>query len=75
MMSQISSFFIIKATGILGQWHDDFKSISMIHRVVRWVYGTTKERECIEYDADPWHREVLLVELGLSSARGATIRS
>ena len=45
MMSQISSFFIHKATGILGQWHDDFKSTSMIHRVVRWVDDTTKQRE------------------------------
>ena len=71
MTSQISSFFI-KATGILGLCHDDFKSISMIHRVVRWVAETTKQRECIEYATDPWHREVLLVESGLSSARGAT---
>ena len=68
MMSHISSFFMINATGILGQWVDDFKSISMIHRVVRWVYGTTKERE---YAASNWHREVLQVS-GLSSARGAT---
>ena len=60
------------AGGILGPWRDDFKSISMIHRVVRWVDEATKQRECIEYDADPWHREVLLLELGLSSARGAT---
>ena len=72
MMSQISSFFIIKATGILGQWHDDFKSTSMIHRVVRWVDDTTKQREYAEYATDPWHREVLQVESGLSSARGAT---
>ena len=41
----------------------------MIHRVVRWVDDTTKQRE---YAASPWHREVLQVESGLSSARGAT---
>ena len=68
MTSQISSFFFM-AGGILGPRRDDFKSISMIHRVVRWVYGTTKQRE---YAASPWHREVLQVESGLSSARGAT---
>ena len=44
----------------------------MIHRVVRWVDETTKRRESTEYAAGPWHREVLLVELGLYSALGAT---
>ena len=68
-VKEISSFFIIKARGILGPWRDDFESISMIHRVVRWVDETTKRRE---YAAGPWHREVLLVELGLYSALGAT---
>ena len=37
--------------------------------------GTTGNRECIEYDADPRDREVFLVQLGLSSARGVVIAS
>ena len=70
MTTQISSDFIVKVRGTLGPRFDDLKSISMFNRVSRWVDGTPEKRECIQCDANPRDREVLLVQLGLSSVRG-----
>ena len=66
MAEQISSVIIVKVRGTLGPRHDNLKSISMLNR------RTTEKQECIEYDADPRHRELLLVQLDLASALGAT---
>ena len=71
-MTQTSSVFIVNVRGSLGPRNDHLKSVSMLNHLIRWVDGTTEKRENIECEADPRHREVLLVPLCLSSTRGPT---
>ena len=53
----------VKVSGALVPRHDDSKTISMLNRVLCWVDGTAEKRECIEYEAEPRLREVLLLQL------------
>ena len=61
---QIGKVFIVKNRGCLGPRHYDKKSMVILHRELRWIDQGEPGGERIEYEADPRHREVLLLQLG-----------
>ena len=72
---QIGQHFIVKDRGTLGPRHWDKKVMTILHRVLRWVPHSDNGPERIEYEADPRHREVLSLQLGLADGKTRSVTS
>ena len=72
---QIGQTFIVKDRGTLGPRHRDKKVMTILHRVLRWVPPSDNGPERIEYEADPRHREVLSLQLGLADGKTRSVTS
>ena len=64
---QIGQHFIVKDRGTLGPRHWD--------KILRWVPHGDNGPERIEYEADPRHREVLSLQLGLADGKTRSVTS
>ena len=49
--------------------------MTILHRVLRWVPHSDNKPERIEYEADPRHREVLSLQLGLADGKTRSVTS
>ena len=49
--------------------------MTILHRVLRWVPHSDNGPERIEYEADPRHREVLSLQLGLADGKTRSVTS
>ena len=49
--------------------------MTILHRVLRWVPHSENGPERIEYEADPRHREVLSLQLGLADGKTRSVTS
>ena len=58
-MGKMKEWYEVKARVRLGPDEGGDKEVTILGRVVRWEEG------CVEYEADPRHRRVLLEELSL----------
>ena len=72
---QMGQTFIVKDRGTLGPRHWDKKVMTILHRVLRWVPHSDNGPERIEYEADPRHREVLSLQLGLADGETRSVTS
>ena len=72
---QIGQIFIVKDRGTLGPRHWDKKVMTILQRVLRWVLHSDTGPERIEYEADPRHREVLSLQLGLADGKTRSVTS
>ena len=72
---QIGQHFIVKDRGTLGPRHWDKKVMTILHRVLTWVHHSDNGPERIEYEADPRHREVLSLQLGLADGKTRSVTS
>jgi hypothetical protein len=69
----LAGSLIIKDRGTLGPRAKDLKEIVILHRLLRWRAQDHNQRERIEYQADPRHAEMLLLQLQLNGqGRGIT---
>ena len=64
LAEQLKKQLLIKDRGILGPDPHDMKEIRVLNRIVAW------EKECIRYEADQRHAEVLVEMLNLKDAKG-----
>ena len=56
--------FLIKDRGILGPESHDLKEIRLLNRIIAWT------PECIRYEADQRHSEILIKQFGLTGSKG-----
>ena len=56
-----------KVTGILGPDLHDMKAMTILNRIVEWTNAG------IQYEADPRHVDLNIVELGLKNANGSDV--
>ena len=63
----IGKFLITKNRGVLGPRAGDAKSMTILHRILRWCDPTMDGPTSLEYQADPRHVELIVAQLGLKS--------
>eukprot|EP00973_Karenia_brevis_P023647 3258068-Karenia_brevis.AAC.1 len=56
----MKSWFEIKVRAVLGPEEKDEKEVTILGRLLRWT------DECIEYEADPKHRTLILEYFGFN---------
>ena len=61
----IGGYLITKNRGVLGPRASDAKSITILHRILRWRDPTLDSPTALEYQADPRHVELIVAQLGL----------
>ena len=56
----------IKDSGIMGPGEDDIKEVRVLNRLISW------REDCIEYEADPRHVQIIAETMGIGNAKPVT---
>ena len=65
--SRLKEKLILKRKAILGPGDGDDKTVTIMDRLVTWVYPSESHNQ-IEIGADPRHREIFLAQMKLDGA-------
>ena len=66
---ELGKHLIVKIRGVLGPdpSRGDVQGIVILNRILRWLSATPTSPDCIEYEADARHAEILVRQLGLAA--------
>ena len=67
LRGHVEKTFIVKDRGVLGPRPDlgDVQEIVVLSRILRFIPEGAPGGECIEYEADPRHADILAAQFGL----------